>query len=210
MFFKDWLNLSEVKYDNMFSQRDKNQFMLQSPKSSVSKKLGFNEPLIKYSQGSLATLYQHPTDKDLLIKITPHKKDVENIIMAQKIESPNVVKAFRWEDSTNVKNLPSLHSIAIIVEKINGTPMVYTNNDFLDLALGGTFEKAADWLLGTMLEKQEEILKRYNKNETNEHYKLAELFKTLNKLKKYRIILSDFDQNILDTADRYVIVDMGF
>jgi hypothetical protein len=209
MFFKDWLNLSEAKtdYDAMFSQRDKTQ------KSDVSSLLGFKKPLVKFSQGSLATLYQHPTNKNLLIKITSHKEDVNNIVKAQRVDSPNVVKTFPWDkEGTLIKSLPSLNSLAIIVEKVNGTPMVYTNNDFLGLGLNGSFEKAADWLLGTILKEQEAILNRYNKNDVEEHYKLISLFKTLSKLtgREYRIELSDFDQNILDTGDRYVIVDMGF
>jgi hypothetical protein len=209
MFFKDWLNLSEAKtnYDAMFSQRDKTQ------KSDVSSLLGFKKPLVKFSQGSLATLYQHPTNKNLLIKITSHKEDINNIVKAQRVNSPNVVKTFPWDkEGTLIKSLPSLNSLAIIVEKVNGTPMVYTNNDFLALGLNGSFEKAADWLLGTMLEEQEVILDQYNKNNVEEHYKLISLFKTLSKLagREYRIELSDFDQNILDTGDRYVIVDMGF
>lgn len=211
MFFKEWLNLSEAKtdYDAMFSQRDETQKQV----SNFSNTLGFKKPLVKFSQGSLATLYQHPTNKNLLIKITSHKEDINNIVKAQRVNSPNVVKAFPWDkEGTLIKSLPSLNSLAIIVEKVNGTPMVYTNNDFLALGLNGSFEKAADWLLGTMLKEQEAILDQYNKNNVDEHYKLISLFKTLSKLsgREYRVELSDFDQNILDTGDRYVIVDMGF
>ena len=211
MFFKDWLNLSEAKtdYDAMFLQRDETQKQV----SNFSNTLGFKKPLVKFSQGSLATLYQHPTNKNLLIKITSHKEDINNIVKAQRVDSPNVVKAFPWDkEGTLIKSLPSLNSLAIIVEKVNGTPMVYTNNDFLVLGLNGSFEKAADWLLGTMLKEQEAILNQYNKNNVDEHYKLISLFKTLSKLsgREYRVELSDFDQNILDTGDRYVIVDMGF
>lgn len=218
MFFKEWLNLSEAKtdYDAMFSNRDKTQKQI----SNVSKLLGFNKPLVKFNQGSLATLYQHPTNKNLLIKITSHKEDIYNIVKAQRVDSQNVVKTFFWDKARKeeIKNLPDLNSLAIIVEKVNGTPMVYTNNDFLALGLNGSFEKAADWLLGTMLEEQEAILKRYDKlglvkNDVEEHYKLISLFKTLSKLEReYNIELSDFDQNILDTGKggRYVIVDMGF
>ena len=201
MFFKDWLNLSEAKtdYDAMFLQRDETQKQV----SNFSNTLGFKKPLVKFSQGSLATLYQHPTNKNLLIKITSHKEDVNNIVKAQRVNSPNVVKAFPWDkEGTLIKSLPSLNSLAIIVEKVNGTPMVYTNNDFLALGLNGSFEKAADWLLGTMLKEQEAILNQYNKNNVDEHYKLISLFKTLSKLsgREYRVELSDFDQNILPAA----------
>ncbi len=207
MFFKDWM-FREAKYDDekMFSQRDKTQ------KSDVSSLLGFNKPLIKFSQGSFATLYQHPTDKNLLIKITSHKEDIKNIIKSQKIDSPNIVKAFPWDrKGTLIKDLPELNSLAIIVEKIIGTSMVYTTGDFFDLSLNGEFELAADWLDSTLQKKQKEILDQYSKNNIEEHYKLSSLFRALSKLERfYRIELSDFQDNILEAKDRYVIVDMGF
>jgi hypothetical protein len=207
MFFRNWLKLSEEKFDDekMFSQRDITQ------KSNVGKLLGFSKPLVQFSQGSLATLYQHPTNKNLLIKVTSHKEDIDNIVMAQKLNSPNVVKAFPWDKKGKLaKEVPSLNSFAIIVEKIKGVPMIYTTSEFFDLSLNGEFELAADWLDSTVHKAQEPILDHYNKNNPEEHMKLSGLFRTLSELERYRVELSDIQDNILDTGSRYVIVDMGF
>lgn len=204
--FKSWI-LFEAKLagEELFSQRDKTQ------KSNVNKFLGISKPLIKFGQGSIATIYEHPKNKKLLIKVTSHKEDIKNIVKAQKLNSPNVVKTFPWEDGEIIKNLPSLNSLAIIVEKIIGEPMKYSVGDFFDLSLNGNFDLAADWLDSTVHRKQKIILDNYDKNNPEEHTKLSSLFRTLNNLEKlYKIELSDFQDNILDAGDRYVIVDMGF
>ena len=84
-FFKKWL-LKETKVD-MFSQRDITQ------QSNISALLGFSKPLVKFSQGSIATLYQYPNKNNLLIKVTAHHEDAENIIKAQ-----NCYKTRKVED----------------------------------------------------------------------------------------------------------------
>lgn len=204
--FKQWLTYNEsFASERIFNQRDITQ------KSDVGKLLGFEKPLAKYSQGSIATLYEYPNKKNLLIKVTAHEDDVLNIVKAQRLKSSNVVKAFSWKNKGLIKELPSLNSFAIIVEKILGSSMVYTTSHFFDLSLNGNFELAADWLDSTVHKLQKTILDYYNKNNTEEHLKLSSLFKTLYKLDKfYHIELSDFQDNILDAGDRYVIVDMGF
>jgi hypothetical protein len=205
--FKSWLKLTEYgKYETeeMFSQKEKTQ------KSNISKLLGFSKPLKKFGEGSLATLYQHPTKTNLLIKVTAHKSDVLNIARAQQLNSPNIVKAYPWSDNSIVKDLPTIKSLAIIVEKIPGLPMAYTTSEFYDLSLNGKFELAADWLNSTLHKKQIPILDQHSKNNPAEHEKLASLFNTLSQLEKYRIQLSDFQDNIIDNGHHYVIIDMGF
>jgi hypothetical protein len=200
MSFKLWLeNIS------MFDLRDKTQ------RTNVGKMLGFSKPLVKFSQGSIATIYKYPKNNELLIKVTSHSDDVKNIIKAQRLNSDNVVKAFSWEDGRMIKSLPSLDSQAIIVEKIDGTPMDYTSSEFFILSLNGKFDLAADWLDSTVHEKQKKVLDFHGKNDNFEHSKLSDLFRALAKLEKfYGIELSDFQDNILDAGNRYVIVDMGY
>ena len=208
MEFKKWLNENELDFDDsLFAQKEKTQ------KSNVSKILGFSKPLKKIAEGSFATLYQHPNHPDKLIKITSHKEDVDNIVKAQRIGSNNIAKVFDWVKGNKIKTIPKLKSYAIIVEKINGKPMQYSTGHFLQLAdMGGgiDFDSAADWLDYQPKNHQAKILNMYNANTPKEHDKLSELFRTLNELEKYRIELSDFDQNIIDAGDRYVIVDLGF
>jgi hypothetical protein len=200
MEFRTWLE----NYEKAFSQRDKTQ------KADVGKALGFKSNLIKYSQGSFATLYQHPKHPDRLIKITAHKEDIQNLVRAQRLNSPNIAKVFDWEKGEKVRQMPSLNSLAIMVEKIEGQPMTYTTGDFYELSLGGRFELAADWIAYGGNEKQKPVLDRYGLDNDREHEKLAQLLRTLGEMEKYGIELSDLEDNIIDAGGRYVIVDMGF
>jgi len=199
--FKNWME----NYDKLFNQRDISQ------KADIAKMLGFAKPLKKLHQGSFATLYQHPQKENLLIKITAHEEDVKNLVKAQSIKSNNVVKVFDWKKGKKIKELSEINSLAIIVEKVVGESMDYTTSDFYELSLDGNFELASEWLGSTVHKKQKLILDKYHKNNDVEHLKLAELFATLNNLEKlYRIELSDFQDNILDSGNHYVIIDMGF
>lgn len=201
--FKEYLE--NLDYEKAFGQRDITQ------QSNVGKLLGFPKNLQLKKQGSFASLYQHPKYKDRLIKITSHKEDVYNLVKAQNLKSRNVVKVFDWDNKQKIKELPNLNSLAIIVENVTGYPMVYTTGDFYELSLGGRFNLASDWILQGGNEKQKSIMEKYDRNDDSEHNKLFELFRTLYQLRKfYKIDLSDVEDNILDSNDRYVMVDMGF
>jgi hypothetical protein len=201
--FKEWLE--NLAYEKAFAQRDLTQ------KTNVGKLLGFPKNLNIINQGSFATLYQHPKYKDRIIKITSHKEDVYNLVKAQQLNSNNIAKVYDWDNKQKIKEIPHLSSFAIIVENIVGSPMVYTTNDFYELTLGGKFNLASDWILQGGNPKQKLIMEKYDKNNDQEHNKLFELFRTLYQLIKfYKIDLSDFEDNIIDSKDRYVLVDMGF
>ena len=88
--------------------------------------------------------------------------------------------------------------------------MAYTTSDFYELSLGGRFELAADWMAHGGNEKQRPVLEKYGLDDDREHDKLAQLFRTLGELEKYRIEMSDVQDNIIDDGMRYVVVDMGF
>ena len=216
--FKIWLSLTEKnsEYDKIFDQRDKTK------NSNVGKLLGFNTKLNIYSYGSFAVLYDHPTQKDKLIKVTSHESDIKNIVKSQGLNSPNIVKAFPWIDGKMIKQLPTLNSLAIIIEKIIGSSMSYRSSEFYDLSLYGKFDLAAYLIDGNLpeyLQKkygkeikiQNQTLIYHDKNNPKEYAKLTDLFNTLSTISSsYRINLSDFEDNIMDTGDRYVIIDMGF
>ena len=120
-------------------------------------------------------------------------------------------KKWYLENKQKVKEIPNLNSLAIIVEKIDGPSMTYTTSDFYELSLNGRFELASDWIMQGGNKNQQIIMDKYQQNNDQEHYKLYDLFKTLHSLKKfYRIELSDFEDNIIDNGNRYVIIDMGF
>jgi hypothetical protein len=190
---------------DIFSQRDITQ------KSNISKLLGFTNALKKVAQGSFATLYQHPKYKEALIKVTSHKEDIQNLIRAQRAKSNNIVKLYDWEDGSKFKAVPSLKSWAVIVERIDGSPMQYTTNHFYMLAINGNYELAKDWMDAGGSEEQQQIMELYGLNNNQEHIKLAELFETLDILSNnFNIDLSDFEDNIIDNGSRYVMIDMGF
>lgn len=197
MNFKLWL-------ESIFDQKQKVQA------SNISKLLGFSKPLKKFSEGTFATLYQHPTNNNLLIKVTSHKDDIINLVKSQNLNSPNVAQVFDWKTGKKIKEIPELKSYAIIVEKIVGFPIEYLTADFYDLTLGN-FEFAQDWLKSGGHKIQQKILEKYNKNNEIEHDKLAQLFGTLFLLQRnYNIDLSDFQDNILDDGEKYIIIDMGY
>lgn len=203
MDFRTWLE--EMAHEKAFAQRDRTQ------KADVGRLLGFKTNLIRYGQGSFATLYQHPRRRDRLIKITGHREDVQNLVRAQNLKSPNIPVLFDWEDGRKTKELPELNSVAVMVEKIDGHPMAYTTSDFYELSLGGRFGLATDWIMHGGNPKQKAVMERHGLDVDAEHGKLAQLLETLKNLRKfYRIDLSDFQDNIIDAGGRYVIVDMGF
>lgn len=164
----------------------------------------------KVFEGSFATLYQHPTNVNLLIKITSHKSDIDNLIKSQRLNSNNIVKIIKWEHGEIVKKLPKLNSYAIIVEKIYGKSMVFDTNSFLALTLNGNFELAKNWINSGGNDIQQKILNYFNKNTEKEHEKLSDLFETLFNLRRMNIDLVDFSDNILDSENKYIIIDMGF
>lgn len=203
MKFKKWLESVAID-DRIFGQRDITQ------KANIGRMLGLGTNLNKIHQGSFATLYQHPNNSNALIKVTSHKSDIDNLVKAQRLKSDNVVKVFKWNATETIKRLPKLNSFAIIVENIDGKPMVYDTNSFLTLSLNGNFELAKNWIETGGNEIQQKVLNYFNTNTEREHEKLSFLFETLFNLRRLNIDLVDFSDNILDSQDRYVIVDMGF
>lgn len=179
-------------------------------KSEIGKLLGLNKPLSKIAEGSFATIYEYPSNDNILIKVTSHEDDIKNTIRAQRLNSNNIVKLFAWPDGKFAKQLPRLKSWALIVENVIGRPMAYSTGHFLKLGYNGNFELAKDWLNAGGSVEQINILKLYNTDNDHEMAKLAELFGTLQELSRYGIDLSDFDQNIIDQSTRYVIIDLGF
>lgn len=201
MKFKKWVESEEVFLYKQNLQKEKN----------IGNILGFKSPLTKVKEGTFATIYQHPKEKNKLIKITSHEEDVKNLLKCQNIKSDNVVKIFSWNKKERFKALPNFKSYAIIVEKIEGTPMVYSTPEFYQLSLNGRFELAKDWLNSGGKPEQNNILEKHQKNTIEEHDKLSDLFHSLSTIKKfYRIDLVDFQDNILEEKNRYVIVDMGY
>lgn len=197
--------LSEASVsDAAFNQRAKTQ------KVDIGKLLGFSQPLNMVAHGSFATLYNNPGIQGTLIKVTSHKEDVQNTIKAQRLKSQNIVKTFEWASGEMAKKLPSIKSWALQVERVNGKPLQYSTGHFYALAYNGNFELAKDWLDYGGSDEQKKILRAYNTLHASELVKLSQLFESLHGLSRLGIDISDFEDNILDSGDRYVIIDLGF
>ena len=178
-------------------------------KTNIGKLLGLAKTLKKFASGSFANLYEYPGRDDILIKVTCHRSDVVNAVKAQRIGSNCIVKLTDWEDGKAYKELPSIKSWALLVEKIVGKPMIYSTGDFYTLCYNGDFDLAKDWCEAGGSDVQKQILKKYSFGEA-ELNRLSKLFEALRSLGRLRIELSDFEDNIMDSGDRYVIVDLGF
>jgi hypothetical protein len=200
MEFKSWIEATVLdKSEEFFTRRDKNATI------DVASALGLKAPLKLINRGSVANIYQHPFNPSQIIKVTGHKKDVQNLWKAQNLNSPNIVKVYGPPKQIG----PTAY--AIIADKIIGPSMPYDTNSFIYLIQGEGqgLEFAADDIYDD--ESKAEILKAYGRNTDEEKIKLSFLFRTLYQLEKiYRISLTDFDKNIIDSGENYVIVDMGF
>jgi hypothetical protein len=220
MQFKKWLEATISKKnsgsnwnkssEDFFGQRDKIQ------KKDISKILSdrniipANMKLKKLTQGSLATIYEHPTNANLLIKITPHKEDARNLWRGQKVKSECIVKLY-GEPIELSPEMPRVY--VMIVDKVVGVPMVYSTVEFIgligDKGRSRNKENASVEILYPSAYR-ESILEGHNKNTEVEYEKLSNLFKALYHLERIGIDMVDFSDNILDTGEAYVIVDLGF
>lgn len=196
--------MTDKGFDTAVAKREK------TSKTDISKLLGFNEPLKQYARGTFATIYQHPTEENLLIKVTAHKDDIQNSVRAQRLNSPNIVKLYQWPSGKLYQEIPELKTYAIIPQKVVGQPIEYATNALFTIAYNGSYDKAKDWLLAGGSPPQNKMLEKYGKNNDDEKYKLADLFKALHGLERIGIHLSDLDQNIIDDGTKYVIIDLGF
>lgn len=201
--FKTWIEASaslSARSDAFFNTRDQNSQL------DVGKAMGFKVPLVQINRGSLANIYQHPTDPNKIVKVTSDKRDVDNLFKAQRLNSRNIVKLYG-----KPKQIKS-GTFGIIADKIPGRPMVYDTNSFISLIYGKQYQSldvASDAMYDPDPYRQK-ILEKFGKNNNEEHNKLQELFQTLWLLSsQLRIDMSDFADNIMDAGSHYVIIDLA-
>lgn len=197
MRFKIWLENLVQQSEKAFTAKKKIQ------KSDISKELGFNQPLQKYAEGSFSTLYQHPTQQNVLIKVTSHEADARRTWKAQSLESLSIVHLL---DKPIQKIINGVKCWILLVEKVIGESIHYSNVDILKLY--DLFKKYDKYIFD--YPESLKILKLYNSNNEEEHEKLITLFETMKKLEEINIHLVDLTDNIIDNGQRYVIIDLGF
>jgi hypothetical protein len=164
-------------------------------------------PRLLMSQGSHADIYEHPTDSTKLIKITNDRRDAKNIITAQSLNSPNVVKCYA-QTSEGVAR-----GVALVVDYIKGETAPYSTQEFLGMLEGkfGADDRGQAYLRIMRPDPfRQKILQSHGLLNGPEVQKLSQLFKTLYLLeRKLKIFLADFVDNIIDAGNAYVVVDLG-
>lgn len=203
--FKTWLNEDlDAVADKVFGQRSQNA-KLSHAKIMTALGIQSNEAQLRQiNTGSLATIYQHPEDPSKIIKVTADAQDVKNLVKAQRLNSPNVVRVYN-----SAKIGPK--AFGLVADLVKGRSMHYNTNELLGLMNGDNFEEAGQAVRGIMRpdRTRSKILDQLGMNTNDEKVKLSRLFQALAGLEKLGIDMYDFTDNILDAGGEYVIIDMG-
>lgn len=206
MRFKEWIEAALL--GDELAQKASDTFVKQKWNvSSILNLLGLPpEKLKTINTGSFATVYQHPTDPSKVIKVTSDKADGRQLVKAQQLRSPNVVKIYQSSQLFN-------GSWVLVADFVHGPSIPFTSNTLAALINGKTIESpavAARKIVQIGASPfRERILAKMGKDNPLERQKLAELFITLSRLEKLGIDIADFTDNIIDTGQHYVIIDMG-
>lgn len=188
--------------DEVFGRRDENAKI---EPATILKALGLTGDKLEYlDQGSFAIVYKHPTDPNLLIKLTADDNDARNLVKAQGLKTRNIV---RVHQVAKIRD----HATALVVDYVKGRPMVYGNIGLTTLLNGDHFDDAKDAVRKIMRPDRTrlKVLNQFKKNTPEELSKLSELFGTLARLERMGIDIHDFGDNIHDEGDHYVMIDLG-
>lgn len=165
-----------------------------------------SEPLL-HTQGSHADIYLNPTDPGTLIKVTNDPTDAHNMIAAQSLNGPNVVRCHAHTQAGIVGGT------ALLVDFVKGQSAPYSTPEFLGLIEGQQGNEPRDQAHIRIMQPdpfRTGILQSHGRMNTMEHLKLSELFRTLFLLESLlKVFLVDLAENVIDTGQAYVIVDFG-
>lgn len=194
MKFRKWLEEFEefedldAMADEFFSQRARNE---EIDDAIILKALGLPGELVlkKIKQGSVANIYLHPQDETKVIKVTADMADGQHTRAAQQLQpNRNIVKLHKGPVQINNK------AIAMVLDYVHGEPMPYTAAAMIEM-MDGNIDR---------------VLKHFNKETPAERSRIEQLLDTLSKLEHIGVNIFDLDgDNILNTGEAYVIVDLG-
>jgi hypothetical protein len=174
-------------------------------KNALFKDLGISpERFEVLGTGSHATAYDVGDGK--VLKVTSDVKDANNLLRAQNLNDPGVVKAY-GSSKVGVSD-----GVAILVDKVEGELMPYSTGELHALIQGTNFQElpmARITILRDNTGIRKKILDKHGRNHKEERKKLSSLFTTLIKLEKIGIDFDDFAENVIDTDTRYVVIDLG-
>jgi len=158
------------------------------------------------NEGSFAKIFS-TDDPDKIVKITSDLSDYENLLAANRL-IPNYVPKIYGSTYEGVAE----NNIAMLIEHIEGTNFPLITNEMLRILQGNEFESDYKKAMMRVLRPKGQILNllnRHNLNDKSERIKLANLIKSLGILENHGIEMLDFDQNIIDDGQKYVIIDLG-
>ncbi len=211
MRFKLWLEA----FANSTIDQTSNQFFA---RKATNADLGFNSILTALKlptsnkkpqiigNGSTATVYRNPHNPNQVIKVTGDMRDARNFSRIKGLNIENVAHCYNV-----VKINPT--AAAILCDYIQGTPMVYSNDEFLALVNGDRFEDYPSAIKnlqnGNLGKIRTRVFYNHKISPETELPRLIPLFKTLFMLEQKGIDLVDFDQNVIFNGQKYVIIDLG-
>jgi hypothetical protein len=194
--------------DDLFSSRMKNQdFKFNAVLASLGLPKSNKKPVL-IGNGTLANVYVNPHNGGQIIKVTSDAQEARNfeILMKNKFQSPNIVTCYK------IGNLGPTTK-ALLCDYIQGTPMEYSNDEFLALINGDNFDDYSETIAalssGEYGSKRSEVFYSHNKSPEQEAAKLIPLMSSLSQLEVLGIDIFDFDNNVLDDGVNYVLVDLG-
>jgi hypothetical protein len=201
-------NSLDAQSEQLFNQKGVNEKGLDF--NAVLKKLKLPPTTTKptkIGEGSTALVYDNPHNPKQVIKITADINDALNFhrLIQTGFDHPCVVKCY---DIQKVGE----KAYALLLDKIDGEVFTYSNY-FTHLIQGDSFEdpsEAANSIIQGLDRTRSQVFDMVGIRDTpQERQKLAAIFDGLAKLEEIGIDVFDVEENIIDTGDRYVLIDIG-
>lgn len=200
----DWFDLDDES-EKVFGQRDINKSVQFNTILSHLGLPGVNHEVKPFAQGSMATVYQNPHNPNTIIKVTSDINDIQNLIKAQTINSPNVVR---------------LHNSKLVSNTLGVALLDYVKGKTLNLSIDGImrlvqgernddFEQAIEGIFDKNDKLRNQVLKMYGMDDDKTRQKWSDLFKAVYQLESLGIYLDDLTDNIIDNGSQYVLIDLG-
>lgn len=160
-----------------------------------------------HAQGTHADIYANPSNPNTLIKVTNDAADASNLLAAQALNSPNVVRCHAHATQGVVGGT------ALLVDLVKGQRAPYSTPEFLGLIEGQQGLDSRDQAHVRIMRPdpfRTGILQSHGRLNKAELTKLSQLFRTLYLLEsRLNVFLVDLTENVIDAGPAYVLVDLG-
>jgi hypothetical protein len=170
----------------------------------LQKSLGIDlSGIEEIGSGTMATVYKIGNK---VLKVTRDNKDVINTVKAQRIKSNNVVKIYKLSRE-GLSN-----GTAMVLDFVDGQLAPFSTGEWHALIQGSGMDELSDAVKLMLTDNKgirNKILTDHGLNDNKSRAKISELFKTLRMLQSINVNIDDLGDNIIDTGDRYVLIDLG-